>query len=67
MAVVAIGVALRLAGDAGLGRARFGSMLVVSLTTGFVAAYVVDVLLVHRGVKAGTHDPREMAGHGHPD
>ena len=63
MEVVAIGVDLWLAGAATMGDVRFWTSLAVSLTAGFVAAYWVNVLLVHWGVKEGMHDPREMAAH----
>ena len=58
MEVVAIGVDLVLAGSANLGDIRFWSSLVVSLTCGLFAAYPVNVLLVHFGVKEGMMDPR---------
>lgn len=65
MEVVAIGTDLWLAGDATLGQPLFWSSLVVSLSLGLLAAYPVNVLLIRWGVKAGMHDPREMAKHGH--
>jgi hypothetical protein len=58
MEAVAIGVDLTLAGDAGLGEALFWSSMVVLLTAGLVAAYPVNVLLIHWGVKEGMMDPR---------
>lgn len=58
MEIVAIGVDLWLAGPATVGDVRFWSSL-VSLTTGLVAAYPVNVLLVRWGVKEGMMDPRE--------
>lgn len=61
MELVAIGVGLWLAAGAGIGEVRFWTALAVSLSAGFVAAYWVNALLVHLGVKAGMHDPREMA------
>lgn len=61
MEIVAIGVDLYLAGDAGMGDRLFWSSLVFSLTCGLVAAYPVNVLLIRLGVKEGMHDPREMA------
>ncbi len=65
MEVVAIGADLWLAGDATLGQPLFWSALFLSLSLGLLAAYPVNVLLIHWGVKAGMHDPREMAAHGH--
>jgi hypothetical protein len=64
MEVVAIGVDLYLAGDAGLGDTLFWSSLIVSLTCGLVAAYPVNVLLIRFGVKEGMMDPRDT-GHAH--
>lgn len=58
MEVVAIGVDLTLAGGAGLADIRFWSSLIVSLTCGLVAAYPVNLLLLHYGVKEGMMDPR---------
>ena len=63
MELVAIGVDLLLGGSAGPGQPLFWVSLIVSLTAGLVAAYPVNVLLVHYGVKEGMHDPREMAQH----
>lgn len=68
MEIVAIGVGQMIAGSASLGDTLFWSGLIVSLTCGLVAAYPVNVLLIHWGVKEGMHDPREMAKHaGHGD
>ena len=64
MEVVAIGVDMTLAGEAGLGDIRFWSSLIVSLTCGLVAAYPVNVLLIRKGVKEGMMDPR-MTDHAH--
>ena len=64
MEVVAIGVDMTLAGEAGLGDFRFWSSLIVSLTCGLVAAYPVNVLLIRKGVKEGMMDPR-MTDHAH--
>lgn len=65
MEVVAISVDLWLAGDAGMGDTLFWSSLVFSLTMGLIAAYPVNVLLIHLGVKEGMHSPKEHAeGHG---
>ncbi|RTQ99644.1 DUF4396 domain-containing protein [Halomonas nitroreducens] len=58
MEIVAIGVDLTLAGGAGLGDIRFWSSLIVSLTCGLVAAYPINLLLLHYGVKEGMMDPR---------
>jgi len=63
MEVVAIGVDLWLAGDAGLTAPLFWNGMVVSLTCGLLAAWPVNVLLIRFGVKSGMHDPREMARH----
>ncbi|WP_371060493.1 DUF4396 domain-containing protein [Rhodosalinus sp. 5P4] len=61
MEVVAIGVDLSLAGDAGPREPLFWSALVVSLSCGLLAAYPVNVLLIRFGVKSGMMDPREGA------
>ena len=63
MEVTAIGVSLWLAGNAGMGDIRFWTSLIVSLTCGLVAAYPVNLLLIHFGVKEGMMDPR-MTDHG---
>lgn len=60
MEIVAIGVDLALARSATMGEPLFWSSLIVSLTAGLAAAYPVNVLLVHFGVKEGMQDPREM-------
>ena len=59
MEIVAISADLWIAGDAGMGEARFWSALVISLTLGFIAAWPVNYLLVKRGVIAGMGDPRD--------
>ena|SRR6056297_239237 len=64
MEAVAIGVDLTLAGNAGIGETLFWSSMVVSLTAGLLAAYPVNVLLIHWGVKEGMMDPR-MTDHAH--
>lgn len=58
MEVVAIGVDIWLAGEATMGEPLFWSALVFSLSMGLIAAYPVNVLLVHWGVKAGMHSPK---------
>jgi hypothetical protein len=63
MEIVAITVDLLLAGKATMAQPIFWASLIVSLTAGLAAAYPVNVLLVHFGVKEGMHDPREMARH----
>ena len=59
MEIVAIGVDLTLAGEATMGDIRFWSSLIVSLTCGLIAAYPVNVALIHFGVKEGMMDPRD--------
>lgn len=61
MEIVAISVDLWLAGKAGMGDPIFWVSLVVSLSCGLLAAWPVNMALVHRGVKEGMGDPREMA------
>jgi hypothetical protein len=61
MEIVAIGTDLTLAGRATMGDTIFWSSLIVSLTMGLLAAYPVNVLLLHFGVKEDMMDPRESA------
>ncbi|KAA2312694.1 DUF4396 domain-containing protein [Pseudooceanicola sediminis] len=63
MEVVAIGVDLLLAGNAGMGDWKFWSSLVISLTCGLLAAYPVNLLLIRHGVKEGMMDPRMTDHH----
>lgn len=63
MEIVAVGVDLLLAGNAGMGDWTFWSSLVISLTCGLIAAYPVNLLLIRKGVKQGMMDPR-MTDHG---
>ncbi len=58
MEVVAIGVDLFMARKATISEPLFWSSLIVSLTIGLIAAYPVNVLLLHFGVKEGMMDPR---------
>lgn len=58
MEIVAIGSDLLLAGDATMGEPLFWSSLIVSLSLGLMAAYPVNVLLLHFGIKEGMMDPR---------
>jgi hypothetical protein len=60
MEIVAISVDVWLAGDAGLGDVLFWTSLVFSLTLGLLAAYPVNLLLIHVGVKEGMMNPAEM-------
>jgi len=61
MEVVAIGTDLWLAGEAVMTDVLFWSALVFSLSLGLLAAYPVNVLLIHSGVKEGMMNPAEMA------
>ena len=65
MEVTAIGVDLALSGSAGMGHPLFWSSMIVSLTLGLLAAYPVNVALIHFGVKEGMMDPRHTGLHGH--
>lgn len=58
MEVVAILVDLGLSGKARPGAPLFWSSMVVSLTLGLLAAYPVNVLLIHQGIKEGMHNPQ---------
>jgi hypothetical protein len=63
MELTAIGVDLLLARKADVHEPLFWSSLVFSLSIGLFAAYPVNVLLIHHGIKQGMHDPREHARH----
>ncbi len=58
MEIAAIGTDVWLAGEARIGEPLFWAALIFSLTVGLAAAYPVNVLLVHLGVKEGMADPR---------
>lgn len=60
MELTAIGLDLWLARQATIGEPLFWSSLVLSLTAGLAAAYPVNLLLIHWGVKEGMHNPKEM-------
>lgn len=64
MEITAIGIGLWLGGGSSLDSPRFWLALYVSLSAGLFAAYPVNVLLFHFGVKEGMHDPRRAASHG---
>ena len=64
MELVAIGVALAITHGATIGEPLFWTGLIVSLTCGLVAAYPVNLALLHWGVKEGMMDPR-MTDHDH--
>lgn len=59
MEVVAIGADILLAGGAHMSEPIFWSGLIFSLSLGLFAAYPVNVLLIHYGVKEGMMDPRD--------
>jgi hypothetical protein len=61
MEVAAIATDIYLAGDATITDPLFWSALAFSLTIGLVAAYPVNVALVHHGVKDGMGNPRDRA------
>ncbi len=58
MEFVAIGTDLWLGGDATMGEPLFWMSLAVSLSCGLLAAYPVNLLLIHYGVKGGLHSPK---------
>ncbi|WP_135852322.1 DUF4396 domain-containing protein [Halorussus salinus] len=60
MEVVAISTDIWLAAEAGLGDVLFWTSLVFSLTVGLLAAYPVNLLLIHFGVKEGMMNPAKM-------
>lgn len=61
MEIVAIGVDVWLAGEAGMGEVLFWTGLVFSLTMGLLAAYPVNLLLIHYGVKEGMMNPAQVS------
>ncbi|QSG11121.1 hypothetical protein HSBGL_0687 [Halapricum desulfuricans] len=61
MEIVAIGTDVWLAGEAGMGEILFWTALVFSLTMGLIAAYPVNLLLIHVGVKEGMMNPVKMS------
>lgn len=61
MEIVAISVDIWLAGEAGMGEILFWMALVFSLTAGLIAAYPVNLLLIHFGVKEGMMNPADMS------
>ena len=69
MEVTAISLDLWLAAGATMSEPLFWNSLILSLSIGVVAAYPVNVLLVHFGVKEGMGDPRDTTAgshhHGH--
>ena len=60
MELVAIGTDLWLAGEVTMGDVLFWTALIFSLSLGLLAAFPVNVLLVHIGVKEGMMSPTEM-------
>jgi len=58
MELVAISVDLWFAGKARIDEPIFWASLVLSLSIGLIAAYPVNVLLIHFGVKSGMHNPK---------
>jgi hypothetical protein len=62
MEVVAIGTDIWLAGEATMSEPLFWSALLFSLSVGFLAAYPVNVGLLHVGVKEGMGNPAQAGG-----
>jgi hypothetical protein len=62
MEVTAIGTDTLLAGEATMAQPLFWGALAFSLTLGFAAAYPVNAVLIHVGVKEGMGNPATMAG-----
>ncbi|MFB6109689.1 MAG: DUF4396 domain-containing protein [Halodesulfurarchaeum sp.] len=60
MEIVAISTDIWLAGEALMGEVLFWSSLIFSLSLGLIAAYPVNLYLVHRGVKEGMQNPAEL-------
>ncbi|MCA8880641.1 MAG: DUF4396 domain-containing protein [Rhodobacteraceae bacterium] len=64
MEIVALAADLNVAGNATMADVIFWSSLILSLSCGLIAAWPVNVALIHWGVKKGMMDPR-MADHAH--
>lgn len=60
MEIVAIGTAVWLAGEAGMGEILFWLALVFLLMMGLIAASPVNLLLIQFGVKEGMMNPAKM-------
>ncbi|WP_049979922.1 DUF4396 domain-containing protein [Halolamina rubra] len=60
MEAVAIGSDIYLAGEATMGEPVFWASLAVSLSLGFLAAFPINLGLLHAGVKEGMGDPSAM-------
>jgi hypothetical protein len=58
MEAVAIGLDIGLAGSAAPSDVRFWNVLFLSLSTGLLAAYPVNVWLIRKGVKSGMANPQ---------
>lgn len=59
MEATAIGIGLWLGGRAHMNEPLFWTALYVSLSAGLIAAYPVNVALIHWGIKSGMGSPRE--------
>lgn len=59
MEATAIGIGLWLGGQAHMNEPLFWTSLYVSLSAGLLAAYPVNVLLIHWGIKSGMGSPRK--------
>ena len=60
MEIVAIGADVYLAGEATMGEPVFWASLAGSLSLGYLAAYPINLGLLHSGVKEGMGDPSSM-------
>lgn len=60
MELAALAVDLLLGGSTNLAQPRFWTSMVLSLSCGLLAAYPVNVLLIHLGIKKGMRDPRAV-------
>lgn len=65
MEITAISLDLWLSARATMDQPLFWGSLVLSLSIGLLAAYPVNVLLVHFGVKGGMGDPRDTSSDKH--
>jgi hypothetical protein len=65
MEITAVSLDLWLAASATMDQPLFWGSLILSLSVGLIAAYPVNVLLVHLGIKHGMGDPRDTSQHSH--
>lgn len=63
MEITAVALDLWLGATSSIDQVRFWNSLLLSLSAGLLAAYPINVLLVHLGVKSGMANPRAVHSH----